>query len=390
MPVAHADRRTIYMNATLYTPEGVQKKGRMIVGQNGTIEAVGGEDVCVPIDARRVDVGGRRILPGLIDLHVHGGGGYEMMDATRESLDRMSRFHAQHGTTALLATTHTESREKIMQALKVVSHSVKSGLSGAQIVGVHLEGPFIHPEKSGGQRPEHIRSPSIDELKAYITVSENLIRLVTMAPEIEGGMAAVRWLARQGLTVSIGHSNATFAQVQEAFHHGVRHTAHHFNAMSALHHREPGVAGAGLVLSDLTVELIADGIHVHPAVAKLLFDVKGPRKVCLVTDAVICAGLPDGDYGRRKVIHGQVYTADGSRLSGSSLTSLQAIKNAMSFTGYTLERILPSMTEVPAKIAGLGDRKGALKRGFDADFLIVDDELTLLATYVKGRKVHGK
>jgi N-acetylglucosamine-6-phosphate deacetylase len=263
-------------------------------------------------------------------------------------------------------------------------------LDGAELLGVHLEGPFLNAARAGAQNKSHLRAPDVDALRRYMEASGNGIRLATLAPELEGGTEATAMLAQAGVTVSIGHSDATYEQALEAVRRGASQTTHHFNGMSPLHHREPGVAGAGLLCPELTTELICDGIHVHPAVVKLLFDVKGAQNVCMITDAVGPAGLPDGDYGEITMKDGQIWLKDGSSLAGSSLTMLQALKNAMRFTGYPLEKLLPSFTEVPARQIGVSDRKGSLDAGKDADFLIVDEPLTLHATYVRGREVYRR
>ncbi|KIL41957.1 hypothetical protein SD70_03565 [Gordoniibacillus kamchatkensis] len=380
---------TLFVNGKLYTPDRIIENGRMLVGAAGQIEAIGGPELEAGQDVRVTDLRGLTVLPGFIDVHMHGGNGFNVMDGTYESLDGISRFHAAHGTTSFLATTTTSAKDATVKALRCAAEAKSRGVGGAELLGVHLEGPFISEKRRGAQKKEHIRLPNPEELEEYIGASNDTIRLVTLAPEVEGGLAAVEQLAALGITVSIGHSDATFEQVAKAVERGANHTTHHFNGMSPLHHREPGVAGAGLTMSGLTTELIADGIHVHPAVVKLLFDVKSPWNVCMITDAISCAGLPDGEYGNVVMTNGQVVLKDGSSLAGSSLTTLQALKNVMAFTGYPLERILPSLTLVPARQIKVQERKGSLEAGKDADFLIVDHELQLQSTYVKGAEVTG-
>jgi N-acetylglucosamine-6-phosphate deacetylase len=381
------NRRQLLVNGKIYTGDRVIHNGSMLVDGEGRIEAVGGPELS-RADTPIRDLKGSMVLPGFIDVHVHGGGGHEMMDGTYEGLQGMSRFHAAHGTTSFLAATDSDSEEAIMNALRNTAEAAGKGLDGAEMLGVHLEGPFLNPIRSGAQNKTHIRAVNLNELQRYIDASGSRIRLVTLAPEIEGGCEAVEMLSRLGITVSVGHSDATYAQMLEAIERGATHTTHHFNGMSPFHHREPGVAGAGLICQELTTELIADGIHVHPAVVKMLFDTKGPHKVCMITDAVNCAGLTDGDYGSKTMKNGQIWLKDGSSLAGSSLTMIKALKNTLAYTGYSLERLLPSLTEVPARQIGASDRKGKLEAGKDADFLILDDELTILSTFVRGREVY--
>jgi N-acetylglucosamine-6-phosphate deacetylase len=383
---------TLWVNGVFYTPEGIIRNGKMLVAADGTIEAIGGSDLHAAADAHVYDLNGLSVLPGLIDVHIHGGAGCNVMNGTYEDLDAISKFHAMHGTTSLLATTGTAPADKINRALKCAADAMAQGVSGAEIVGVHLEGPFLSMKRRGAQDPEHIRPADLAELEQYLHSANGSMRLATIAPEIEGGMDAVEYLVNQGVTVSIGHSDATLAQVEEAVRLGAKHTTHHFNGMSPLHHREPGVAGAGLTLPQLTVELIADGIHVHPAVAKLMFDIKSAWNVCVITDAVTVAGLPDGDYGEVVLSDGQVVLKENGSLAGSTLTTIQALRNVIAFTGLSLEKVIPSFTLVPARQIGIIDRKGSLEPGKDADFLIVDEheQLTIHSTHVRGKEVYSR
>lgn len=378
---------TIWINAKLYTGSRVFENGRMIVSENGTIRALGDDLLPVPAHAVVRDCQGMVMLPGFIDVHVHGGNGFSMMDATPEALDGMSLFHAQHGTTCFMATTTTAAKQTILQALRNAAEHIGK-TSGAELAGIHLEGPYLDELRRGAQKKEHLQLPTSAEIDELFEAAAGHIRLVTIAPEIAGGMEAVRHIASKGATVSAGHSNATFAQIQAAVRAGVSHTTHHFNGMSPFHHREPGLAGAGLMLDELTTELICDGIHVHPAAVKLMFQTKSPEKVCMITDAVTAAGLPDGAYGDVIVRSGEVTLKDGSTLAGSSLTMLQALKNAMQFTGFPLEKVLPSMTIVPARQMRLDRVKGTLSPGKHADFLLLTPELELLSTHVKGKEVY--
>ncbi len=378
-----------FVGGKLYTGNEVIRRGSLIVDGEGRIEAAG-ESVDVPDGATVVDVTGKTLLPGFVDIHVHGGGGHQMMDGDYAALNGMSRFHAAHGTTSFLATTSTDREETIERALRNCAAPTSRELEGAELLGVHLEGPFLNEARAGAQNKSDLRAPDERLLRRFLDASGGAIRLVTLAPELAGGMEMTEMLAHSGVTVSIGHSDASYAQALEAIERGASQTTHHFNGMSPLHHREPGVAGAGLLCSALTTELICDGIHVHPAVVKLLFDVKGAHKVCMITDAVMGAGLPDGDYGKTTKKDGQIWLKDGSSLAGSSLTMVQAMRNAMRFTGYPIERLLPSFTEVPARQVGAWDRKGSLAVGKDADFLVVDEQLALHATYVRGREAYRR
>ncbi|WP_308639627.1 N-acetylglucosamine-6-phosphate deacetylase [Paenibacillus silvisoli] len=381
-----------YANASIYTPQGIIERGLLLVDDDGTIASIGDTEMAVSPDVEIRDASGLLLVPGFIDVHIHGGNGFSVMAAELEHLDGISRFHAAHGTTAFLATTTTAPLDRIVHALESAGSAVGRGrLGGAELAGIHLEGPYIDEKRRGAQSKDDIRPPDGREIEQLLAASNGQIRLVTLAPEVDGGLKAVRQLNGLGITVSAGHSDATYAEVVEAVGCGLRHTTHHFNGMSPLHHREPGLAGAGLLLDELTCELICDGIHVHPAVVKLLFDTKGPLNVCMITDAVTCAGLPDGDYGEVTMNDGQIYLKDGSSLAGSSLTMGQALRNAIAFTGYALEEILPSLTLVPARQVGLLDSKGTLEAGKDADFVLLDPKaLQVMQTVVRGKTVYRR
>lgn len=379
--------QTIWIGAKLYTGQRVIENGRMIVTEQGTVRAVGDELLPIPAYAEVKDCRGALLMPGFIDVHIHGGNGFGMMDATFDALDGISRFHARHGTTAFLATTSTAAKETIALALRNAAAFIGK-TTGAELAGIHLEGPYLDELRRGAQSKQHLKLPSAEEIDEFLEAAGGFLRLVTLAPEIEGGLAAVAHFAGKGVTVSAGHSNATFAQVEAAVQLGLNHSTHHFNGMSPLHHREPGLAGAGLILDELTTELICDGIHVHPAVVKLLFEMKKPERVCMITDAVAPAGLPDGEYGNVVVRSGEITLKNGGSLAGSSLTMLQALKNAIRYTGYPIEKLLPSMTIVPARQARLDRVKGTLAPGKHADFVLLSPELELLSTHVRGVEVY--
>jgi N-acetylglucosamine-6-phosphate deacetylase len=384
---------TWYVNGTFYTAKEVFANGRMLVNASGTIEYIGTDDSAraIAADEAVVDLQGGTVLPGMIDVHLHGGGGHYIMNPTYEDIDGVSRHYAAHGTTSFLATTApVKDNRKLLSALENISSAMDQGVGGADILGVHLEGPFINPLRKGAMKVEDLRRVSLSEMQEYIDASGGTIRLVTMAPEIEDGYELARYLVERGITASIGHSDATYDEVAEAVRSGSTHTTHHFNGMRPLHHREPGVAGAGLMFPELTIELIADGIHVHPAVAKLMYDVKSEWNVCVITDAVQYAGLADGEYDDVTVKSGKIHLTGTDTLAGSSLTMIQALRNVLAFTGYSLDKVIPSFCLVPARQAGAAERKGSLETGKDADFILVSDELALVSTYVRGKLVFSR
>jgi len=342
-----------------------------------------------------VDLEGMTLVPGFVDLHVHGGGGYDVMQGEAEQVQEVSVFHAKHGTTAMLATTWTADRHSIDRAVSAITEAIEQGTEGADIVGIHLEGPFIHPVRCGAQHPAHIREPSIEELASYIDRSHNRIRLMTIAPEQPRALEVIRYAVQHDICVSIGHSEATADQIREAVKLGASHVTHLFNGMRPLHHREPGVAGSALMLDELTVELICDGHHVHRDIIDLVFRVKRPGQIVLITDAVAAAGMPDGDgyHLAGQVCYkqdGQVRLLSDNSLAGSCLTMDEALHRTLRYTGRKLEGILPTMTSNPARQAGMHRYKGSIANGWDADFVVLDQQLEVAATYVRGRCVYTR
>ncbi|MBO2943683.1 N-acetylglucosamine-6-phosphate deacetylase [Paenibacillus sp. F411] len=380
--------KTLWKNADIIRPGQRLSGGQLLIDSNGVIEAIGARIECPSEPLQVRDGEGLTLVPGFIDVHVHGGDGCNVMDAREVSLERMSVFHAAHGTTGFLATTNTSSQEHIVSALSCAAGVIQKGTGGADILGIHLEGPFISLKRKGAQLADDVRNPSPEQIEELLQAAENRIKLVTLAPELEGGMDAVEQFLAAGVTVSAGHSDATFKQMEAAVALGVNHTTHHFNGMSPLHHREPGLAGAGLLLPQLTVELIADGYHVHPAVVKMMYDLKSSDGICAITDAVTSCGLPDGDYGHKVMKDGLVYLKGTDTLAGSSLTMIQAVRNVLAFTGLALEDIISSFTSVPARQIGVDGFKGSLAPGKDADFVVLDAGLNVVSTWVRGKAVY--
>lgn len=340
---------------------------------------------------RMIDAQGWTLLPGFIDLHVHGGIGKEVMDGTVEAVRDLARFYAQHGVTSFLPTTWTASQADIQKALNAVGEAMGPVEGGATVLGAHLEGPFLNATRTGAQDPNLIRRATPDEALPYLDTG--LARLITIAPEFPENL----WLAdeckRRGIAVSAGHTTATFAQMETAIAHGVHHVTHCFNAMTGLGHREPGTVGAALYFPSIHAELIADNIHVHPAVQKMMMDLKTPKGLILVTDAIRGAGLPDGDYqldDRMVSIRGgAVRLADGT-LAGSTLTMERALKNVLASSGRPLMEIWPVSSLNAAREIGVSNRKGSLEVGKDADLVLLDEEFCVRATIAEGRIVYQK
>lgn len=380
-----------WRNGKIYTgiTGEVIDKGYIQSNDEGRIVAVGAGS---PTEGsvQVIDLEGRVIIPGMIDVHLHGGNGFDVMRPTFEDLEGISRYYAMHGTTSFLATTGPGNREEILAVLENIRRVFAGGLQGAEMLGVHLEGPFLNPLRKGAMKVEELRLPDFGEIQTYLDASGNTVKLVTMAPELKGGFELASYLIERDVNVAIGHSDALFKEVERAVHLGIRHTTHHFNGMRPMHHREPGVAGAGMIMPELTTEVIADGIHVHPSVVRLLFTVKKAMQVCAITDAVKYAGLPDGVYGESTVDEGKIHLTGSDTLAGSSLTMIQALRNVLTYTGLPLEQVLPSFTLVPACKSGAEACKGTLDIGKDADFIVLEEGLEISKTYVRGKPVYER
>jgi N-acetylglucosamine-6-phosphate deacetylase len=384
-----AEQPLLIINANVITPTIILKHGWVFCA-DGHIAGVGSGLPPRERDLQVVDAGGRTIMPGFIDVHVHGGMGHDTMDASRESLEAMARYYASHGVTGFLATTWTDSHERVTAALHAAREHVGHMPDGAALLGVHLEGPYLNPARCGAQNLDEIRRATQDEALPWLDLG--VIRLVSVAPEYPENHWLISECVRRGIAVSVAHTAATYADMQQAIRLGVTHSTHTFNAMTPLSHREPGVVGAVLDAPTVRCEVIADNIHVHPAAMNILWKTKGKHGVILVSDAVVAAGMPDGTYqiDSRDVMvkDGAVRLPDGT-LAGSTLTLDRALKHFMAATGEPLTAVWQTVTLNPARAVGLGDRKGTIETGKDADLVLLDDACDVALTVVGGRIVYS-
>lgn len=378
-----------FLHGSVYTPDILIEDGAVLVS-NGRIEAVDSlKNLGSFDDFYKVDITGQIIAPGFIDGHTHGGNGYDYMEATPEQIQSLMKWLTTTGVTGVLPTIASASLEHQIEYVRFLSEVKKSALPGAAILGIHVEGPYISHEKRGAQPESCIREPRISEVQEVLKASEGNVRLVTLAPELDGALDFIRYLTSQGVIASIGHSNADYDQVLQAADAGLSRATHLFNAMTGLHHRDPGAVGAALQRDEIYVELILDGHHVHPAAALIAIKAKGINKVALVTDATQAAGLSDGTYirpgGRKVIVRDNTVHLESGGLAGSVLTMDQAVRNSVNMLALPLNETFALASRVPAESLGFGGSKGSLRAGMDADLVILSNVLQVLLTMVCGK-----
>jgi N-acetylgalactosamine-6-phosphate deacetylase len=335
------------------------------------------------------DLGDSVLLPGLIDSHVHGAKGCDVMDASHQSLDSMSRYFASLGVTAFVATTVTAPIAKIRAALQQVAKSKLLGLSGAELLGSYLEGPYFTEKNKGAHPTEWFRELSIEELDNWISYSDNQLVTVALAPEKKGAIEAIQYLRKQGIKVMLGHTDASYEQTNAALDAGANGIVHCFNGMRGIHHRDPGTVGAGLTHPESYVEMIADGHHVHPSAIDIAHRCCGSR-MTLITDAMCAAGMPDGQYSlgeyQVKMNKGVVTTTSGS-LAGSTLSLLDAVLSVQRWLDIPLEQAWLMASLTPAKSLGLQQILGSLEVGKAASMVAINSDFSITKTWVNGRIV---
>ena len=333
-----------------------------------------------------IDAHGNYVSPGFIDLHIHGSGGADVMDATPEALELISSALLQTGTTSFLPTTMTMSRMHIDNALQNIQLHGKD-VTGAQILGVHLEGPFINVSKHGAQDKAYIQAPN----RALIHDYMNEVKMITLAPEVEGAEPFIKYLSEQypHVILSIGHSDASYEKSKESFSWGVSHATHLFNAMNSYHHREPGIVGA-VFDSEVTCDIIADLVHTHPSALELVHQIK-KDKLILITDAMRAGCMKCGSYdlgGRKVMVEGSKAILEDGTLAGSVLKLNVALKNMTIVASMTVVEAVNAVTKIPAQ--KLGIKKGELKVGYDADIVIFDENFSIISTIVSGETKYNK
>lgn len=375
-------------NAKIYTEEQVIENGAVLMqaGKITNIYQPDGIPRSLPENLKVIDGTGLSVIPGFIDGHIHGANGADVMDATEEALDTMALALPKEGTTSFLATTITQAPEQIEQALINVRNYVNKP-GQAEIIGVHLEGPFIEKEKAGAQPLQYIMNPDPDVFDRWQELSGNQIKTITMAPELDPEGSFISKLAASGVNVSAGHTDADFSQIKCALKHGVRQVTHLCNAMNGIHHRDIGAVGAAMELEELRAELIADGIHVIPEMLQIIYRNMGSKRLLLITDAMRAKCLPPGEYelgGQPVHVSKDRALLENGTLAGSILKMHEGAKNMLRLNDVSLKNIIEMTSVNPAKQIDIYDKKGSITPGKDADVLLVDEHLSIKYTICRG------
>jgi N-acetylglucosamine-6-phosphate deacetylase len=377
--------------ARLLLPAGLSQCG--LICEDGRIVALTDTDAPVPTDARVIDCRGLLLAPGLIDIHVHGGGGHSLMTDDPDEVRAYARWVARHGVTGFLVSTSGRDHAQILHRLRALAPVVGREPGAARVLGFHIEGPYINPKRKGAFDARWLRPPSTDEYRELFEASGGAIRQMTLAPERPGADALIRAVVDSGATAAMGHTDATYAEARRAIDLGVTHVTHCFNAMRPFGHRDPGVLGAALESDAVTAELIADGAHVDYAAARVLIRAKGTGRVVLVTDGMPLAGTADGEAeweGERIRVEGGKAVRDDGTIVGGVTTLDAMVRNAVDHMAVEPEDALLMASANPATAIGFVGQYGALEPAHAADFVLLDDDLRVIETWVAGERVWAR
>jgi N-acetylglucosamine-6-phosphate deacetylase len=371
-------------NVRVVVETGIIEQGSVCV-ENGRITAIVEGELVHSEGLDILDGEGKLLIPGMIDVHIHGAKGYDMMDGTVRSIEVVSETCAATGCTSFLATSVSSKMEDLLRMIDNVKQ-VAGKERGATIVGIHTEGPYLNIKRKGMQNEAFLRHPDITEMERVVEQAGSLLKMVTIAPELPGGMELVTYLRERGIIVAIAHSDATYDEATEAFRLGASHITHCFNGMRPIHHRDPGLVVAAFEQPHVSLQAIVDHVHLHPAIVRLMHKIKGAEGMVLITDALHAMGLGDGDYqfgGHEVKVFGGVAQLQDGTLASSTVTMNEALRNTVEL-GISLEDAVTMASRTPADLLGL-PQKGRIALGADADMVLLDDHFQVAWTMIGGR-----
>lgn len=390
--------KTAIINGTLITPNRMIKDAVLLIEDGRILDIVQGR---VPEADLYIEADGGYVSPGFIDMHTHGGGGHDFMDGTVEAITAACKTHLAHGTTSICPTTLTCTDEELFHFFDCYLLAKKEMKDGPNLLGIHLEGPYFSPEQRGAQDVQYLKIPAKDNFAALLDGSDQIIRM-SAAPELEGGMELAKELKKRGILAAVGHSDATYETVLEAWEHGYTHVTHLYSGMSSIRriraYRHLGVVESAYLIDGMTVEIIADGKHLPPELLRLIVKLKPMEDICLVTDSMRGAGMPDGEHVLLgSLAHGQdciiddgvAVLPDRSAFAGSVCTADRCVRTMYQLAAVRLEEAVRMMTYNPAKVLGIEKEKGILARGMDADIVIFDEDIRIKSVMVMGELLIG-
>lgn len=338
-----------------------------------------------------LDAKGLYLSPGFIDVHIHGAGGYDTMDGTEHAINVISKVIAEHGTTSFLPTTMTVSIDEINKSLKTIKKLKDEGTEGANVLGAHLEGPFVSPYAIGAQNPKYLLKPSIEDYEKMVKGCEDAVISITLAPEIEGAEEFIKYASSKGIVCSVGHTKACYDVVKNSIKWGITHSTHLYNTMTPFTHREPGAVGA-ILDSDITTETICDGIHISYPALKIAYKQKSTEKVMLISDSMMACCMKDGNYslgGQEVIVRDGTARLKSGALAGSVLTIDKAVRNVYKNCEIPLHEVIKMASYNGAKHCNVHDRKGLIERGYDADILLFDEDINIKKVFINGKEIYS-